>query len=96
MYEKENHPTAKEPRQPELALILDKLKDSVNRYEGIVYETKAKLQMIKKFDESVPIEENGKQIEPNSVTEEIGRLLHRLFILNELSQVNLNHLREII
>jgi hypothetical protein len=82
--------------QPELALIIEKLQNAVNRYDGIVCETKQKLQTIKRYDEPSPLNDAVKEKQPESVTEEINRLLYRLVELNEKAESNLRHLREIV
>ncbi len=82
--------------QPELAVIIERLQSAVNRYDVIVYETKQKLQTIKKYDEPSALNDALKEKQPESVTEEINRLLFRLNDLNEKAQGNLRHLREIV
>ena len=82
--------------QPELSVIIEKLQNAVNRYDGILCETKGRLQMIKRHDEPSTLNEAVKEKQPESVTEEINRLLYRLNDLNEKSEGNLRHLQEII
>jgi len=82
--------------QPELNVIIERLQSAVNRYDGIVCETKSKLQTIKRYDEPSTINEAVKEKQPESVTEEINRLLYRLNDLNEKAEGNLRHLREIV
>lgn len=82
--------------QPELATIIERLQSAVNRYDGIVCETRTKLQTIKKYEEPSTLNEAVKEKEPESVTEEINRLLFRLSELNETAERNLRHLREIV
>jgi hypothetical protein len=82
--------------QPELNVIIEKLQSAVNRYDGIVCETKGKLQTIKRYDEPSTLNEAVKEKQPDSATEEINRLLYRLNDLNEKAEGNLRHLREII
>jgi hypothetical protein len=82
--------------QPELATIIERLQSAVNRYDGIVCETKGKLQTIKMYDEPSTLNEAVKEKQPESVTEEINRLLYRLNDLNEKAEGNLRHLREIV
>ena len=82
--------------QPELSVIIEKLQNAVNRYDGILCETKGKLQMIKRYDEPPTLNDAVKEKQPESVTEEINRLLYRLNDLNEKSEGNLRHLQEII
>jgi len=82
--------------QPELNVIIEKLQSAVNRYDGIVCETKGKLQAIKRYDEPSPLNEAVKEKQPDSATEEINRLLYRLNELNEKAEGNLRHLRELI
>ena len=87
-------PTSIHP--PELPVIIEKLLSAVNRYDVIVCETKGKLQTIKRYDEPSTLNEAVKEKEPDSVTEEINRLLYRLNDLNEKAEGNLRHLREIV
>jgi hypothetical protein len=82
--------------QPELNVIIEKLQSAVNRYDGIVCETKGKLQTIKRYDEPSTLNEAVKEKQPDSATEEINRLLYRLNDLNEKAEGNLRHFREII
>jgi hypothetical protein len=82
--------------QPELNEIIEKLQNVVNHYNDIVCETKGKLQAIKRYDEPEIITESVKEQQPESVTEEINRLIYRLNDLNEKSEGNLRHFREII
>lgn len=82
--------------QPELNVIIEKLQSAVNRYDGIVCETKGKLQTIKRYDEPSTLNDAVKEKQPDSATEEINRLLYRLNDLNEKAEGNLRHLREII
>jgi len=82
--------------QPELSVIIEKLQNAVSRYDDIVCETKVKLQMIKRYDEPSTLNEAVKEQQPESVTEEINRLIYRLNDLNEKSEGNLRHFREII
>jgi len=82
--------------QPELNVIIEKLQSAVNRYDGIVCETKGKLQTIKRYDEPSTLNEAVKEKQPDSATEEINRLLYRLNDLNEKAEGNLRHLREIV
>ncbi len=82
--------------QPELNVIIERLQNAVNRYDGIVCETKSKLQTIKRYDESSTLNEAMNEKQPESVTEEINRLLYRLNDLNEKAEGNLRHLREIV
>lgn len=82
--------------QPELIVIIERLQSAVNRYDGIVYETRSKLQTIKKYDEPSTLNEAVKEKQPESATEEINRLLFRLNDLNETAERNLRHLREIV
>jgi hypothetical protein len=82
--------------QPELNVIIERLQSAVSRYDGIVCETKNKLQMIKRYDEPSTLNEAVKEKQPESVTEEINRLLYSLNDLNEKAESNLRHLREIV
>lgn len=82
--------------QPELNVIIERLQSAVNRYDGIVCETRTKLQTIKKYDEPSTLNESVKDKQPESATEEINRLLFRLNDLNETAEMNLRHLREIV
>lgn len=82
--------------QPELATIIERLQSAVNRYDGIVCETRTKLQTIKKYEEPQMLSKPVKEKQPESVTEEINRLLFRLNELNETAERNLRHLREIV
>jgi len=84
--------------QPELNVIIERLQSAVNRYDGIVCETKNKLQTIKRYDEPSPstLNEAMEEKQPQSVTEEINRLLYILNDLNERAESNLRHLREIV
>lgn len=82
--------------QPELNVIIERLQSAVNRYDDIVCETRSKLQTIKKYDEPSTLNEAVKEKQPESVTEEINRLLFRLNDLNEAAERNLRHLREIV
>jgi len=82
--------------QPELNVIIDRLQSAVNRYDGIVCETRTKLQAIKKYEEPSTLNEAAKEKQPESATEEINRLLFRLNELNETAERNLRHLREIV
>jgi len=82
--------------QPELNVIIEKLQSAVNRYDGIVCDTKGKLQTIKRYDEPSTLNDAVKEKQPDSATEEINRLLYRLNDLNEKAECNLRHLREII
>ena len=83
--------------QPELSVIIEKLQSAVNRYDSIVCETKGKLQTIKRYNEPpITLSEAGKQNQPETVTEEINRLLFRLNDLNEKAEENLRHLKEIV
>ena len=83
-------------QQPELNVIIERLQSAVNRYDDIVCETKSKLQAIKRYDEPATLNEDGKEKQPGSVTEEINHLLYNLEFLNEKSQSNLRHLRDIV
>jgi len=85
-----------EIHQPELNVIIEKLQNAVNRYDGIVCETKCKLQTIKRYEEPSTLNDAVKEKNPESATEEINRLLYRLNDLNEKAEANLRHLREII
>ena len=89
-----NMPTS--VHQPEFKLIIERLQGAVDRYDGIVCETRTKLQMIKKYEVPSTINEAVKEKQPESVTEEISRLLSRLNDLNEAAEINLRHLREIV
>ncbi len=82
--------------QPELNVIIERLQSAVNRYDGILCETRAKLQTIKRYDEPATLNEAVKEKQPESVTEEINRLLYSLNDLNEKAESNLRHLREIV
>ena len=82
--------------QPELNVIIERLQSAVNRYDGIVCETRTKLQTIKRYDEPSTLNEAVNEKQPESVTEEISRLLYRLNDLNEKAEGNLRHLREIV
>lgn len=82
--------------QPELNVIIERLQSAVNRYDDIVLETRTKLQTIKKYEEPSTINEDVKEKQPESATEEINRLLFRLNELNEVAERNLRHLREIV
>lgn len=82
--------------QPELNVIIERLQSAVNRYECIVCETRAKLQTIKKYEEPSTLNDAVKEKQPESVTEEINRLLFRLNDLNETAEINLRHLGEIV
>lgn len=82
--------------QPELAIIIERLQSAVNRYDGIVCETRNKLQTIKRHDEPSTLNEAVQEKQPESVTEEINRLLFRLNDLNEIAEINLRHLKEIV
>ena len=84
--------------QPELSVIIERLQDVVNHYDGILCETRNKLQMIKKHEESSKVreKENAEKKEPESATEEINRLLFILCELNERAEINLRHLSEIV
>jgi hypothetical protein len=82
--------------QPELNVIIERLQSAVNRYDGIVCETKSKLQTIKRYDEPSTLKEAMEEKQPESVTEEIIRLLYSLNDLNEKAESNLRHLREIV
>ena len=82
--------------QPELNVIIERLQSAVNRYDDIVCETKSKLQTIKRYDEPATLNEAVKEKQPESVTEEINRLLYSLNDLNEKAESNLRHLRKIV
>ena len=82
--------------QPELNVIIERLQSAVNRYDDIVCETKSKLQTIKRYDELSTLNEAVKEKQPESVTEEINRLLYSLNDLNEKAESNLRHLRKIV
>ena len=82
--------------QPELNVIIEMLQSALNRYDGIVCETRTKLQMIKKYEEPSTLNEAVNEKQPESATEEINRLLFRLNDLNETAERNLWHLREIV
>lgn len=82
--------------QPELNVIIERLQNAVNRYDGIVCETRSKLQTIKTYDEPSTLNEDVKEKQPESATEEINCLLFRLNDLNEAAERNLRHLREIV
>ena len=82
--------------QPELQRIIEELQDVIVRYDDIVCETKSKLKAIKRYDEPSTLNEAVKEKQPESVTEEINRLLYRLNELNEKAESNLRHLREIV
>lgn len=81
---------------PELNVIIERLQSAVNRYDGIVCETRTKLQTIKKYEEPSTHNEAVKEKQPESATEEINSLLFRLNDLNEKAEINLRHLREIV
>jgi len=85
-----------EIHQPELSVIIEKLQSAVNHYDAIVCETKGKLQTIKRYDDPSTLNEAIKEKQPESVTEEINRLLYLLNDLNEKAEGNLRHLREIV
>lgn len=82
--------------QPELEVIIERLQGAVNRYEDIVCETKVKLKIIKIYDEPSTLNDVVKEKQPESLTEEINRLIYRLNDLNEKAEGNLRHLREIV
>jgi len=82
--------------QPELKVIIERLQIAVNRYDDIVCETKDKLHMIKRYDEPSTLNEAVEEKQPESVTEEIIRLLYSLNYLNDKAESNLRHLREIV
>ena len=82
--------------EPELSVIIGKLHTAVNHYDAIVCETKGKLQTIKRYDDPSTLNEAIKEKQPESVTEEINRLLYLLNDLNEKAEGNLRHLREIV
>lgn len=84
-------------RQPELNLIIERFQCAISHYDGIVCETRKKLQMIKKYEEpSSTLSEAVKENQPESILEEINRLLSRLNDLNEAAEGNLRHLQEIV
>ena len=83
-------------RQPELNVIIERLQGAITRYDDIVCETRTKLQTIKKYEEALTLNEGVKEKQPESVTEEINRLLFRLNDLNDKAEINLRHLREIV
>lgn len=83
-------------KQPELSVIIERLQSAVNRYDGIVLETKNKLQTIKRHEEPSALNDEVKEKQPESATEEINRLLFRLNELNETAEINLRHLGEIV
>lgn len=86
----------KSVHQPELNVIIEKLQSAVNRYDGIVCETRNKLQAIKNYEEHLKLNETEKEKQPESATEEINRLLFLLNELNEAAERNLLHLGEIV
>jgi small-conductance mechanosensitive channel len=95
--QEKDHDMSDAIHQPELASIIEKLQSVVNRYDGIICETKGKLQTIKRYNEPpITLSEAGKQNQPETVTEEINRLLFRLNDLNEKAEENLRHLKEIV
>lgn len=89
-------PTLVQAQKPELETIIEKLQYVVDRYYGLVCETGTKLQMIKKYEESSTLNEDVKEKQPESATNEINRLLDMLNDLNDKAEVNLRHLREIV
>lgn len=89
-------PTSVQAQKPELETIIEKLQYVVDRYYGLVCETGTKLQMIKKYEESSTLNEDVKEKQPESATNEINRLLDMLNDLNNKAEVNLRHLREIV
>lgn len=82
--------------QPELKVIVERLQSAVNRYDGIVCETRNKLQAIKNYEEHLKLNEATKEKHPESATEEINCLLFLLNELNEAAESNLRHLGEIV
>jgi hypothetical protein len=94
--QEKNYDKSTKIHQPELAVIVDRLQNVINRYDDIVCETKNKLQMIKKYEEPATLKEVTKEKQPESVTEEIHRLICLLDELNERALSNLRHLREIV
>lgn len=100
MYREENQKkdlkTPTSGHQPELCAIIEKLQNAVNVYEGILHQTQIKLQAIKKYEGPPALSEPEAGTQPESVTEEIDRLLLRFNKLNETAERNLWHLREIV
>lgn len=82
--------------KPELQEIIESLQFAIVRYDDIVCATGAKLQTIKKFNEPVMGGDDVKEKQPESVLEEINRLLSNLTALNNKAQSNLEHLSQII
>lgn len=86
----------KSVHQPELNVIIERLQDAVNGYDGIVCETRNKLQAIKNYEEPLKLNEAEKVKQPESATEQINCLLFSLNELNEAAERNLRHLGEIV
>ena len=82
--------------QPELVIIIERLQSAVNCYDNVVFETKQKLQTIKRYDEPSTLNDAVKEKQPESITEEINCLLFQLNYLNEKAKGNLRHLQEIV
>ena len=96
--QEKGHDTPTSVHQPELKLIIERLQSVVNHYDGILCQTRNKLQMIKKHEEPSNVTDRGNadKKEPESATEEINRLLFYLCELNERAEINLQHLSEIV
>jgi hypothetical protein len=85
-----------EIQQPELQRIIEKLMSAVNRYDGIVCETKSRLYAIKKNNENPAPIDTLKEKPSESATDEINRLIYKLNDLNEVAEANLRHLVQIV
>lgn len=82
--------------RPELQKIVEALKDAINFYDTLVYETKDKLQIIKRFEEPKNVHKEEKETSPECVLEEVDYLIGRLRNLNDIAESNLRHLRQIV
>lgn len=83
-----------EPIEPSMAVVLDRLRSSLNLYINITMETTDKLNMLKSF----PPEKGVEQEEPSihCVLDEIHDLLNRFERINQMSARNLYHLKGIV
>ncbi len=96
MYTEKSVGDAVEVQQPELNRIIEMLQSAVNRYNGIVCDTKSRLQAIKKVNENQSLLNSSKENPSESATDEINRLIYKLNDLNEIAEANLRHLMQIV
>ena len=100
MYENANlakgYDTPTEVRRPELVALTERFQSAVNRFDGLTFEVRTKLQSIKRYSEPEPKMEAQIEKQPESFAEEMHRLICKVEEYNSRLEFNLRHLNEMI